>query len=67
MSDPGIRYHCICRWTSTEAPPSDGWGLACGSDAVGLRRQPAVDWVRQDQYERYLREAFAVLEEDIRA
>jgi hypothetical protein len=31
---------------------------------LGLRRQPAVDWVRKDQYERYLTEAFEGAEGD---
>ena len=58
----GEGYELGIQWALTPAPLT--WTVLPRFPFLGLRRQPRVDWVRKDQYERYLAEADEVVEGD---
>jgi hypothetical protein len=59
----GAGYELGIQWALT--PPPLAWTTLPRFPFLGLRRQPLVTWVRQDQYVRYLAEAEEVVEENI--
>jgi hypothetical protein len=58
----GEGYELGIQWALTPAPLT--FTVLPRFPFLGLRRGPVVDWVRRDQYERYLTEAFEVIEEN---
>jgi hypothetical protein len=58
----GEGYELGIQWALT--PPPLTLTVLPRFPFLALRRQPAIDWVRKDQYERYLTEAFEVVEGD---
>jgi hypothetical protein len=57
----GEGYELGIQWTLTPVPLT--FAILPRFPFIGLQREPVVDWVRKDQYARYLTEAFEVIEE----